>query len=116
MKIALISMEVIPGRPDLNAAAIRAKIAEAKAAGAELALFPALSLSGLFLGGVWKQSAFLRDLADYAEEIAAAAEGITVVFGNVAQTDTCQSAGRCTHGGRAHAAARHGESLCSAAL
>ena len=51
MKIALISMEVIPGRPDLNATAIRAKIAEAKAAGAELALFPALSLSGLFLGG-----------------------------------------------------------------
>ena len=89
MKIALISMEVIPGRPDLNAAAIRAKIAEAKAAGAELALFPALSLSGLFLGGVWKQSAFLRDLADYAEEIAAAAEGITVVFGSAAQADSC---------------------------
>ncbi|ERJ95378.1 NAD+ synthase [Selenomonas sp. oral taxon 892 str. F0426] len=89
MKIALISMEVIPGRPDLNAAAIRAKIAEAKAAGAELALFPALSLSGLFLGGVWKQSAFLRDLADYSEEIAAAAEGITVVFGSAAQADSC---------------------------
>ena len=89
MKIALISMEVIPGRPDLNAARMREKIEEAKAASAELALFPALSLSGLFLGGVWKQSAFLRDLADYAEEIAAAADGITVVFGNAAQTDSC---------------------------
>ena len=55
MKIALISMEVVPGRPDLNAASMRRKIAEAKAAGANLALFPALSLSGLFLGGVWKQ-------------------------------------------------------------
>ena len=52
MKIALISMEVIPGRPDLNAAAMQTKITAAKAAGAELALFPALSLSGLFLGGV----------------------------------------------------------------
>ena len=89
MKIALISMEVIPGRPDRNAAHMREKIKEAKAAGAELALFPALSLSGLFLGGVWKQEAFLRDLADYAEEIAAAADGITVVFGNAAQTDSC---------------------------
>ena len=89
MKIALISMEVIPGRPDLNAAHMREKIAEAKAAHADLALFPALSLSGLFLGGVWKQSTFLRDLADYAEEIAAAADGITVVFGNAAQTDSC---------------------------
>ena len=89
MKIALISMEIIPGRPDLNATHMREKIKEAKAAGAELALFPALSLSGLFLGGVWKQSTFLRDLADYAEEIAAAADGITVVFGNAAQTDSC---------------------------
>ena len=89
MKIALISMEVIPGRPDRNAAHMREKIKEVKAAGAELALFPALSLSGLFLGGVWKQEAFLRDLADYAEEIAAAADGITVVYGNAAQTNSC---------------------------
>ena len=89
MKIALISMEIIPGRPNLNATHMCEKIAEAKAAHADLALFPALSLSGLFLGSVWKQSTFLRDLADYAEEIAAAAEGITVVFGNAAQTDSC---------------------------
>lgn len=89
MKIALISMEVVPGRPDRNAATIRGKIAEAKAAGADLALFPALSLSGLFLGGVWKQPAFLRDCAAYAEEIAAAADGITVVFGNAAEAEIC---------------------------
>lgn len=89
MKIALISMEVIPGRPDRNAATMRVKIAEAKAAGANLALFPALSLSGLFLGGVWKQPAFLRDCAAYAEEIAAAADGITVVFGNAAEAEIC---------------------------
>ena len=89
MKIALISMEVVPGRPDRNAATMRGKIAEAKAAGADLALFPALSLSGLFLGGVWKQPAFLRDCASYAEEIAAAADGITVVFGNAAEAEIC---------------------------
>ncbi len=89
MKIALISMEVVPGRPDRNAATMRGKIAEAKAAGANLALFPALSLSGLFLGGVWKQPAFLRDCAAYAEEIAAAADGITVVFGNAAEAEGC---------------------------
>ena len=53
MKIALISMEVIPGRPDLNAAHMHEKIAAAKAAHADLAVFPALSLSGLFLGNVW---------------------------------------------------------------
>ena len=83
MKIALISMEVIPGRPDLNAAAMAERIREAKDAHAELALFPALSLSGLFLGSVWKQPSFVRDCAAYAEEIAAAADGITVIFGNV---------------------------------
>ena len=89
MKIALVSMEVIPGRPDRNTANMRKKIAEAKAAGADLALFPALSLSGLFLGTVWKQPAFLRDCAAYAEEIAAAAEGITVIFGNAAEDTGC---------------------------
>ena len=89
MKIALISMEVVPGRPDLNAASMRAKIAEAKAAHADLAIFPALSLSGLFLGGVWKQASFLCDCTAYAEEIAAAAEGITVLFGNAAADDGC---------------------------
>ena len=94
MKIALISMEVVPGRPDRNAATMRGKIAEAKAAGANLALFPALSLSGLFLGGVWKQPAFLRDCAAYAEEIAAAADGITVVFGNAAEAESCTSVRR----------------------
>ena len=71
MKIALISMEIIPGRPDLNAAAMAERIREAKDAHAELALFPALSLSGLFLGSVWKQPSFVRDCTAYAEEIAA---------------------------------------------
>ena len=91
MKIALISMEIIPGRPDLNAAAMAERIREAKDAHAELALFPALSLSGLFLGSVWKQPSFVRDCTAYAEEIAAAADGITVVFGNAAEAESCTS-------------------------
>ena len=91
MKIALISMEIIPVRPDLNAAAMAERIREAKDAHAELALFPALSLSGLFLGSVWKQPSFVRDCTAYAEEIAAAADGITVVFGNAAEAESCTS-------------------------
>ena len=94
MKIALISMEIIPGRPDLNAAAMAERIREAKDAHAELALFPALSLSGLFLGSVWKQLSFVRDCMAYAEEIAAAADGITVVFGNAAEAESCTSVRR----------------------
>ena len=94
MKIALISMEIIPGRPDLNAATMAERIREAKDAHAELALFPALSLSGLFLGSVWKQPSFVRDCTAYAEEIAAAADGITVVFGNAAEAESCTSVRR----------------------
>lgn len=94
MKIALISMEIIPGRPDLNAATMAERIREAKDAHAELALFPALSLSGLFLGSVWKQPSFVRDCMAYAEEIAAAADGITVVFGNAAEAESCTSVRR----------------------
>lgn len=84
MKIALISMEIIPGRPDLNMEHIRKKIEEAKAAGAETAVFPAFALSGKFLGSAFSQPAFLRDCMDYAQEIAHAAEGVTVLFGSIA--------------------------------
>ena len=82
MKIALISMEVIPGRPDLNAKTIRKQTEEAKAAGADIAVFPALALSGLFLGSRWKHPAFVRDCDFYAKEIAAETHGITVFFGS----------------------------------
>lgn len=85
MKIALISMEVVPGRPDLNMESIRRKTAEAKAAGAAAAVFPAFALSGRFLGSSFSQPAFLRDCADYAQEVAQAAEGITVFFGSAAE-------------------------------
>ena len=84
MKIALISMEVVPGRPDLNMEHIRKKIEEAKAASAETAVFPAFALSGRFVGNAFSQPAFLRDCMDYSQEIAHAAEGITVLFGSIA--------------------------------
>jgi hypothetical protein len=84
MKIALISMEVVPGRPDLNTDHIRTHIAAAKAAGAEVAVFPAFALSGRFVGSALSQPAFLRDCMACAQEIAHAAEGITVLFGSIA--------------------------------
>ncbi len=85
MKIALVSMEVIPGRPDLNQKAVCKKIEEAKAAGAETVVLPAFALSGKFLGRELAQPAFLRDCAGCAQEIARAAEGITVLFGSIAE-------------------------------
>ena len=84
MKIALISMEVIPGRPDINAETIRQQTEKAKATGADIAVFPALALPGLFLGDVWQHPTFLRDCAAYAGEIASAAHGITIFFGSAA--------------------------------
>ncbi|WP_295165267.1 NAD(+) synthase, partial [Selenomonas sp. F0473] len=84
MKIALISMEVVPGRPDRNTKTICQKIREAKAAGAELAVCPAFCLSGRFLGRELSQPAFLRDCMDDAQDIARAAEGIAVLFGSIA--------------------------------
>ena len=103
MKIALVSMEVVPGRPDRNTESIRQKIREAKAAGAELAVFPAFSLSGRFLGRELSHPAFLRDCMDDAQDLAQAAEGITVLFGSIAD-----EAERSVSDGRTLLSARDG--------
>ncbi len=82
--IALAQMEVIPGRPDLNAAAMLAMIDEARGRQADLVIFPEMAIPGYLLGDTWEQQAFLRDCEEYGRSIVAASHGICVIFGNVA--------------------------------
>jgi NAD+ synthase (glutamine-hydrolysing) len=77
-------MEVIPGRPDLNAAAMLAMIGEARGRGADLVIFPEMAIPGYLLGDTWEQHAFLRDCEEYGRTVVAASQGICVLFGNVA--------------------------------
>ena len=83
LRIILGQMEVIPGRPDLNAENMLRMIGEASR-GASMIVFPALGLSGSHVGSNWEQQSFLRDCQEYGRRIIRASENICVVFGNVA--------------------------------
>jgi NAD+ synthase (glutamine-hydrolysing) len=76
-------MEVIPGRPDLNSAAMLAFIDEARVHEADLVVFPEMAVPGYLLGDTWEQQAFLRDCEEHGRRIVAASHGICVMFGNI---------------------------------
>ncbi|MHB8986045.1 MAG: nitrilase-related carbon-nitrogen hydrolase, partial [Eubacteriales bacterium] len=59
MKIAMGQMEVIPGRPDVNTRTMLEMIAEAERGGADIVIFPEMSVPGYLLGDTWEQQAFL---------------------------------------------------------
>ena len=84
LKIALAQIEIIPGRPDLNARKMLHFIQQAKDAAADMILFPEMSIPGYLLGDTWEQPAFLRDCEAWGAKIAQAADKICVLFGNVA--------------------------------
>jgi NAD+ synthase (glutamine-hydrolysing) len=81
--IALAQMHVVPGRPDLNVARMRASIDEARAAHAEVVVFSEMCISGYLIGDAWELDALVEDFASCSEVIRAASHGITVIFGNV---------------------------------
>ena len=84
LKIACGQMEVIAGRPDLNTKKILQVINLAKKENVDLLVFPELAVPGSLIGDLWEQTAFLKDCEACGQQIIAATQGITVVFGNVA--------------------------------
>ncbi len=87
--IALVQMEVRPGRPDLNSVRMQEFIEDGRRAGAEVVVFSELCISGYILGDLWEVDALVEDFAAYSGTICAASKGITVVFGNVAIDKDC---------------------------
>lgn len=81
--IALVQMEVRPGRPDINAGRMLELIAQAREAGAEVVVFSELCLSGYLIGDLWEVDALVEDYASYSEQIRQASQGLVVLFGNV---------------------------------
>ena len=82
-RIALVQMEVRPGRPDLNFERMRTFIASARDAGVEIVAFPELCLPGYLLGDLWEQDAVVADFAQYSDRVRELSDGLTVMFGNV---------------------------------
>ncbi len=84
IKIICGQMEIIPGRPDLNYQKISNIIGQAKEKKADILLLPEMCLPGYLIGDLWEQQTFLDDCAYYAQQIAAQAEKLCIVFGSVA--------------------------------
>jgi NAD+ synthase (glutamine-hydrolysing) len=61
-----------------------AQIDEAKKNKASLIIFPEMAVPGYLLGDTWEQRAFLKDAEYHGKLIIEAADGIAVIFGNVA--------------------------------
>ena len=84
IKIACGQIEEKPAQPGENTKAILAMIDKAKKAQADILLLPEMAIPGYLLGDLWEQEAFLKDCAAYGEEVAAASQGLVVIFGNIA--------------------------------
>ncbi len=79
MKLGLAQIEVLAGQPDLNAAKILKFVTQAKSQNCDAVIFPKASISGVYFS---QQLALLRECEDFAKEIAAASNDITIIFGN----------------------------------
>jgi NAD+ synthase (glutamine-hydrolysing) len=81
LRIALCQMNATVGDLPGNAQRIRAGIAAAKDAGAQLVLFPELALTGYPPEDLLLREHFLADTGAQLQELAAAAQGIVAIVG-----------------------------------
>src|SRR6185369_14984870 len=84
LKISLAQMEVIPGRPDLNADFVIKEIASAAKRGINLIVFPELCVSGYLLGDKYEDIGFIEDVSKHNERIVSSTpSNITAIFGSI---------------------------------
>lgn len=84
IKIATAQIDVIPGNIRENWKQIEEEIRIARERGAHILVLPEMCLTGYLIGDLWDQSAFLRECEAYNEKIAAAARGMTILWGSCA--------------------------------
>lgn len=84
IKIATAQIDVIPGNIRENWKQIEEEIRMAREKGAHILVLPEMCLTGYLIGDLWDQNAFLRECEAYNEKIAAAARGITILWGSCA--------------------------------
>lgn len=84
IKIATAQIDVIPGNIRENWKQIEEEIEIAREKGAHILVLPEMCLTGYLIGDLWDQSAFLRECEAYNEKLAAAARGMTILWGSCA--------------------------------
>ena len=84
LTIALCQMNVISGRPDLNARYVIEEIKAAKSRGADMIVFPEMCTTGYIVGDVFEDDFFIEDVLSWNKRIIESTRcGIAAVFGSV---------------------------------
>ena len=92
-KLAIAQIKVRAARPDLNFDTMLDYARRAHKAGAELLVFPELSVSGSFLGQAWASPGLLHECTRYNDKLIAATGSMgemAVVFGSIGLTKDAQ--------------------------
>lgn len=83
MKIAYVQMEIVAGKPAVNAEKILNFVEQAKKNNVDLLIFPDCCLSGKFAGNNFEKKTFLETCENFGEKIVAASSNMEIIFGNV---------------------------------
>lgn len=83
IRVAVVQMEVVTGRPDVNFEKIVSQIKKAKENGNNIVIFPEMVVSGYLIGDEWENESLIKKLMELNEKIRKESEGITVIWGNV---------------------------------
>lgn len=84
LNIAMCQMNVVPGRPDINAKYIIDEIISAAKRGVDIIVFPEMCVTGYLIGDVFEDISFTDDVTRWNQRIIEATKvGITVIFGTV---------------------------------
>ena len=83
IQIKGVPLEIQPGRPDINYAAILEQLQQAQQEKLDLLVLPQLCLSGKLLGSVWQEEDLLQDCLSYGQELIAATGETALLFGNL---------------------------------
>ncbi len=87
MTIAIAQPEIYAGDLRRNTQTIITMISAARDIGAEIIVFPELVVSGLMPSDNFCRDDFINDCEAANQQIAAAADGITVIYGNIRRID-----------------------------
>lgn len=84
IKIRTAQLDIQPGQIRENWKQIEAEIKLAKEEAMDLLVLPEMCLTGYLIGDLWDQNAFLREAERYNQKMMEAAQGLTILWGNVA--------------------------------
>lgn len=81
---ALAQIKIEPAQPKTNYEKMLGALKEAKQKGADVIIYPEMSIPGYFIGDIFGYEYFLRECEEYGQKFIEQTDGICAVFGNIA--------------------------------